>query len=80
MTVLQTHIPKSITYLYPPRYAEIATYVKTLTVISHTILQCKYNMRYGESRAIIHALQHDELISANYDLGLKGYRVVGGEE
>jgi len=72
----RTHIPRSIAYVYPLRYVEIATYVKTLKVISHTALQCKYNIRYAESRALIHALQHDELISVNYDLGLKGYRVV----
>ena len=76
----QTHVPRSISYIYPPRYAEIATYVKTIKVISHTMLQCKYNIRYNESRELIHALQHDELISENYDLILKGYRVETIEE
>lgn len=57
-----------------PKYNKIKAWAWEQDFITHTMLQIKFNLRYQDSRKIIHALQAECVILS--DSNLKGeYRI-----
>lgn len=62
----------------PPRWDEIIYFVGLHEFITHTKLECKFNLRYRDSREIVRQLQEREAIGIDYNVSIDVNR--GGYE
>ena len=59
-----------------PKYEKIKAWAWEQDFITHTLLQSKFNLRYQDSRKIIHALIAEGVILADSDYQGKYYQKV----
>jgi hypothetical protein len=65
-------------FIQPPRYEEIKAFVLKKAYLNHTMLAKEYNLKYAQAIKVIQALQYDEVITKDYNIQGKGYKVLGG--
>jgi len=59
----------------PRKYDQVKFFVGMNRYITHTMIETKFNLRYVESREMIHNLQRDKIIAEEFDVGFGGYEV-----
>lgn len=58
------------TYEYPPKYEKVSEWLrfdKTLKTVSISQIETKFNIRYNQSRLIVHALIRAGVIESTSD-------------